>query len=79
MVEDPKLIEVGMDAKLEVIGFNGDRDPKVLFDWLHSLESFFRGYQMKEERKLHFSKARLRFGWLNIKGNIMLLVEHGKT
>ncbi|KAG5516039.1 hypothetical protein RHGRI_036926 [Rhododendron griersonianum] len=58
-VEDPQLTDVDRGAKLEVADFSGDHDPEVFFDWVHSIESFFRWYPTTEERKLLFAKAKL--------------------
>ena len=47
-------------VKLEVSDFYGEGNPEVFFDWLHSIESFFRWYSLSEERKLFFAEAKLK-------------------
>ena len=47
-------------VKLEVSDFYGECNPEVFFDWLNSIESFFRWYSLSEERKLFFAEAKLK-------------------
>lgn len=47
-------------AKLEENDFLGDRDPKVFYDWVHSLEAFFRWFRLIEERNSFFAEAKLK-------------------
>lgn len=39
---DPRLVDVDGGVILEVSDFYEEGNPKVFFDWLHSIESFFR-------------------------------------
>ena len=38
----------------------GEGNPEVFFDWLHSIESFYRWYSLSKEQKLFFKEAKLR-------------------
>ena len=46
--------------KLDIVDFNGDSNPEVFLDWLHSLESYFKWHQLAEERKISFAEAKLK-------------------
>ena len=53
-------MDVDRGVKLEVSDFYGKGNPEVFFDWLHSIEIFFRWYSLSEERKLFFAEAKLK-------------------
>ena len=57
---EPQLTDADRGVKLEVSDFYGEGNPEVFFDWLHSIESFFRWYSSSEERKLFFAEAKLK-------------------
>lgn len=52
--------EVDQNARLEVPDFHGHYNPKVFLDWLHSIEMFFKWYDIPKHPKLQFSEARLK-------------------
>ena len=39
---DPRLVDVDGGVILEVSDFYEEGNPKVFFDWLHSIERFFQ-------------------------------------
>ena len=57
---DPRLVDVDGGVILEVSDFYEEGNPKVFFDWLHSIESFYRWYSLSKEQKLFFKEAKLR-------------------
>ncbi|PRQ55245.1 putative retrotransposon gag domain-containing protein [Rosa chinensis] len=58
--EDSRQSGSAKGVKLDVTDFNGDSNPKVFLDWLHSLESYFKWHQLAEERKISFAEAKLK-------------------
>ena len=46
---EPLSTDADRGVKLEVSDFYGEGNPEVFFDWLHSIESFFRWYSLSEE------------------------------
>ena len=54
------MADTDRNVKLEVSSFYGEGNPKVLFDWLHTVESFFRWYSLSEEWELFFAEAKLK-------------------
>ncbi|KAM5575250.1 hypothetical protein ABKV19_014275 [Rosa sericea] len=58
--EDSRQSGLAKGVKLDVTDFNGDSNPEVFLDWLHSLESYFKWHQLAEERKISFAEAKLK-------------------
>ena len=56
----PRLTDADRGVKVEVSDFYGEGNPEVFFDWLHGIETFFRWYSLSKERKLFFTKAKLK-------------------
>ncbi len=46
---EPKLADADRGVKLEVGDFYGESNPEVFFDWLHSMESFFKWNSLSKE------------------------------
>ena len=57
---EPQSTDADKGVKLEVSDFYGEGNLEVFFDWLHSIDSFFRRYSLSEERKLFFAEAKLK-------------------
>ena len=58
------MADTDRNVKLEVSSFYGEGNPKVLFDWLHTVESFFRWYSLSKEqliKKKNLSKEQSLF------------------
>lgn len=49
-----------MFARLDVPDFCGNRDPDTYLDWVHSIEVYFRWYEMLESYRLQFVEVKLK-------------------
>ena len=49
---EPRSTDVDRGVKPEVSDFYGEGNPEVFFDWLHSIESFFRWYSLSGVKTL---------------------------
>ena len=80
---EPQSTDADKGVTIEVSDFNGEGNQEVFFDWLHSIESFFRWYSLSEEQNsfLHKlnSKGQLEYGGKSINKLTILPFDHGKT